>query len=148
MRAILSFDRPLAKELRPVSSQDWRTGNGDAASVRSEKVFGLQRHRRNAPDVPPSHSDSRPVIIAVSALLELVEWIESRRKSCQGGVPCNAVPTPLSPPVSAQGEPIASGPAGPSLVQSVRAESPPRDPNPAPTPAPKTSRRRRAGGRS
>lgn len=98
--------------------------------------------------VPPSHSDSRPVIIAVSALLELVEWIESRRKSCQGGVPCNAVPTPLSPPVSAQGEPIASGPAGPSLVQSVRAESPPRDPNPAPTPAPKTSRRRRAGGRS
>src|SRR5271165_5354240 len=89
MRAILSFDRPLAKELRPVSSQDWRTGNGDAASVRSEKVLGLQRHRRNAPDVPPSHSDPRPVIIAVSALLELVEWIESRRKSCQGGVPCN-----------------------------------------------------------
>src|SRR5271157_6073142 len=92
---------------------------------KSRKGVGLQRHRRNAPDVPPSHSGSRPVIIAVSALLELAEWMESRRKSCQGGVPCNAVPTPLSPPVSAQGEPIASGPSGPSLVQSVRAESPP-----------------------
>ena len=52
------------------------------------------------------------------------------------------------PPVNTQSEPIASGPGGPSLVQSARAESPSRGPDPAPTPAPKASRRRRAGGRS
>jgi hypothetical protein len=118
------------------------------AGVRRVEGVGLHSDQRGAPDVPPSHPGSKPAIIAVSALLELVEWLELRRKSRQGGCPCNAVPSPLSPPVSTRSESSASGSGGTPLVQSARAESPGRVPNPAPTPAPKTSRRRRAGGRS
>src|ERR1700678_534715 len=107
--------------------------------VRRVEGVGLHSGQRGAPDVPSSHPRSKPTIIAISALLELVEWLELRRKSRQGGCPCNAVPTPLSPPVSTRSESSASGSGGPPLVQSARAESPGRGPNPAPTPAPKTS---------
>jgi DNA-binding transcriptional LysR family regulator len=121
---------------------------GTETRVRRVEGVGLHSDQRGAPDVPSSHPRSKPTIIAISALLELVEWLELRRKSRQGGCPCNAAPTPLSPPVSTRSESSASGSGGPPLVQSARAESPGRGPNPAPTPAPKTSRRRRAGGRS
>ena len=121
---------------------------GKATGVRRVEGVGLHSDQRGAPDVPSSHPRSKPTIIAISALLELVEWLELRRKSRQGGCPCNAAPTPLSPPVSTRSESSASGSGGPPLVQSARAESPGRIPNPAPTPAPKTSRRQRAGGRS
>ena len=125
-----------------------RLSAGTETGVRRVEGVGLHSDQRGAPDVPSSHPRSKPTIIAISALLELVEWLELRRKSRQGGCPCNAAPTPLSPPVSTRSESSASGSGGPPLVQSARAESPGRGPNPAPTPAPKTSRRRRAGGRS
>jgi hypothetical protein len=92
-------------------------GVGVRPSVRREKVLVFRGIDVTLQMCHPPTLVFRPVIIAVSALLELVEWIESRRKSCQGGVPCNA---PLGRQVSGVLKSNRYSPPRIHLIQSSR----------------------------
>src|SRR5262245_48671519 len=107
---------------------------------------GCHSRNHNAPDVSPCHSGSGPIRIAFSALLELADWIEARRTSVQGGLPCNTDSAPPSPPTPPQAEPIVSRPGGPP-VPAPATQSPGYPPRLGPHPDPDRARPPPAGAR-
>ena len=101
---------------------------------------------QKAPKVSACRCRSAAVMIASSALLELAEWIESRRISTHGGSSCDVVLTAQSPTIDSPSETIADCPFEARLAHAAATESPVRDPNPGSCPDPEAPPRQGAGG--
>src|ERR1700728_2120053 len=100
----------------------------------------------NAQEVPPYHSDQGSVRIALSALIRLADWMETRRTSIQGGYICHAANIAESPPAITSDKWASSHRDRPPVDPPPRGQPPDRHSDVPPHPRSKSARKQQRGG--